>query len=143
MPCGVVSPIAIKNGFLLNDARSFYVDDKTGYVAFASRVGLTPSPTCLRRCGFKNVARGVLRIDGVCHGDLNSQAAKMVLDALPAALEMGKDAVETAVRDTTEIMAEVEVRPRLNVKRLGGRRSRPGAVHSRNDSAATSEAVER
>lgn len=34
----------------------------------------------------------------------------MVLDALPAALGMDKDAVETAVRDTAEIIAEAERR---------------------------------
>jgi hypothetical protein len=34
----------------------------------------------------------------------------MALDALPAALEMDKDAVETAVRDTAEIIAEAERR---------------------------------
>jgi len=63
-----------------------------------------------RRCGFKNVTKGIRRIDSVCHGDLDSQAAKMVLDALPAALEMGRGAVETAVRDTAEIIAEAERR---------------------------------
>ncbi len=63
-----------------------------------------------RRCGFKNIDKGIRRIDGVCHGDLDSPAAKMVLDALPAALEMDKDAVETAVRATAEIIAEAERR---------------------------------
>ena len=35
-----------------------------------------------RRCGFKNVEKGLRRIDGVCHGDLDSPGAKMVIDNL-------------------------------------------------------------
>ncbi len=73
------------------------------------RLGMRRSELA-RRCGFKNVAKGIRRIDGVCHGDLDSPAAKMVLEALPAALELDKDAVETAVRATAEIMAEAERR---------------------------------
>ncbi len=73
------------------------------------RLGMRRSELA-RRCGFKNVAKGIRRIDGVCHGDLDLQAAKMVLDALPAALEMDKDAVETAVRATAEIIVEAERR---------------------------------
>ena len=33
-----------------------------------------------RRCGFKNLDKGLRRIDGVCHGDLDLPGAKMVLD---------------------------------------------------------------
>ena len=59
-----------------------------------------------RRCGFKNVEKGVRRIDGVCHGDLNSPGAKMVLDNLAVALEVDKNVVENAIAATAEIIAE-------------------------------------
>lgn len=71
------------------------------------RLGMRRSEL-VQRCGFKNIVKGIRRIDRVCHGDLDSPAAKMVLDALPAALEIDKDAVETAVRDTAEIITEAE-----------------------------------
>jgi hypothetical protein len=61
-----------------------------------------------RRCGFKNVEKGLRRIDGVCHGDLDSPGAKMVIEALPAALEVDKDVVEEAIAATAEIIAEAE-----------------------------------
>ena len=48
-----------------------------------------------RRCGFKNLAKALRRIDGVCHGDLDSPGAKMVLDNLAVALEVDKVVVET------------------------------------------------
>ena len=59
-----------------------------------------------RRCGFKNLAKALRRIDGVCHGDLDSSRAKMVLDNLAVALEVDKDVVEKAIRSTAEIIAE-------------------------------------
>jgi hypothetical protein len=59
-----------------------------------------------RRCGFKNLNKGLRRIDGVCHADLDSPGAKMVIDALPAALEVDKKVVEEAIAATAEIIAE-------------------------------------
>jgi hypothetical protein len=59
-----------------------------------------------RRCGFKNLAKGLRRIDGVCHGDLDSPGAKMVLDNLAAALEVDQVEVEEAIAATAEIIAE-------------------------------------
>ena len=41
-----------------------------------------------RRCGFKNLDKGLRRIDGVCDGDLDLPGAKMVLDNLAVALEV-------------------------------------------------------
>jgi len=61
-----------------------------------------------RRCGFKNLAKALRRIDGVCHGDLGSPGAKMVLDNLAVALEVDKDVVEKAIRSTAEIIAKTE-----------------------------------
>jgi hypothetical protein len=59
-----------------------------------------------RRCGFKNLDKGLRRIDGVCHGDLDSPGAKMVLDNLAVALEVDKNVVEEAIAATAEIIAE-------------------------------------
>ena len=59
-----------------------------------------------RRCGFKNVEKGLRRIDGVCHGDFDSPGAKMLLDNLAVALEVDKAVVEEAITATVEIIAE-------------------------------------
>jgi hypothetical protein len=59
-----------------------------------------------RRCGFKNLAKALRRIDGVCHGDLDSPGAKMVLDNLAVALEVDKNLVEDAIAATTQIIDE-------------------------------------
>jgi len=61
-----------------------------------------------RRCGFKNLDKGLRRIDGVCHGDLDSPGAKMVLDNLAVALEVDKNLVEEAIAATTKIIAEAK-----------------------------------
>jgi hypothetical protein len=63
-----------------------------------------------RRCGFKNVAKGLRRIDGVCFGDLDSPGAKVVIDNLASALEVEKEVVEAAIHATAEIIAETERR---------------------------------
>ena len=59
-----------------------------------------------RRCGFKNVEKGLRRIDGVCHGDFDLPGAKMLLDNLAVALEVDKAVVEEAITATVEIIAE-------------------------------------
>jgi hypothetical protein len=71
------------------------------------RLGLRRSELA-RRCGFKNLSKGIRRIDGACHGDLASQGAKMVLDNLPAALEVGVDTVERVIVATAAIIADAE-----------------------------------
>jgi hypothetical protein len=53
-----------------------------------------------RRCGYKNISKGVRRIDQVCGGDLGSPSAKIVLEALPAALEVDVDTVRSAIQAT-------------------------------------------
>jgi hypothetical protein len=60
-----------------------------------------------RRCGFKNISKGVRRIENVCHGDLVSPAAKAVIVALPAALEAEASEVEKAVAETAVIITRV------------------------------------
>jgi hypothetical protein len=67
------------------------------------RLGLRRSELA-RRCGFKNVEKGLRRIDGVCHGDLDSPGAKVVIDALPAVLGVDKNVVDEAIAATTKII---------------------------------------
>lgn len=62
------------------------------------------------RCGFKNISKGLRRIDSVCCGDLNSQTSKKVLDALHAALEVETAVVEAAIQETVNVIAEAERR---------------------------------
>ncbi len=57
-----------------------------------------------RRCGFKNISKGLRWIENVCHGDRVSPAAKAVIVALPAALEMGAHEVEKAVKETADLI---------------------------------------
>jgi hypothetical protein len=61
-----------------------------------------------RRCGFKNLDKGLRRIDSICHGDLDSPGSKMVLDNLAVALEVDKNVVEEAIAATAEIIAEAK-----------------------------------
>jgi hypothetical protein len=70
-------------------------------------LGLRPSELA-QRCRFKNIAKGIRRIDSVCCGDLDSESAKMVLEALPKALVIEKAVVEKAIHETAEIIAEAE-----------------------------------
>jgi hypothetical protein len=71
------------------------------------RLGLRRSELA-RRCGFKNLDKGLRRIDGVCHGDLDSPGAKMAIDALPTALEVDKKVVDDAIVATVEMIAEAK-----------------------------------
>ncbi len=45
------------------------------------------------RCGFRNVSKGLRRIDALCDGDLSSMASMKVIATLPAALEVGESVV--------------------------------------------------
>ena len=62
------------------------------------------------RCGYKNVAKGLRRIDALCEGDIDSEGATMVIRALPAALEIDKSKVAAALQETAEIIEEEERR---------------------------------
>jgi len=59
------------------------------------QIGLGRGELALR-CGFKNVAKGLRRINAICHGDINSKGATMVINALPAALEIDQSKVAAA-----------------------------------------------
>jgi hypothetical protein len=59
----------------------------------------------VRRCGFRNISKGLRRVENACHGDLDSPSAKTILAALPAALELEASEVEKAVEETADIIA--------------------------------------
>src|SRR5712671_3473521 len=61
-----------------------------------------------RRCGFKNIAKGIRRIEAMCSGDLDSAPSRMILKALPVALEVSDDIVSAAVRETAASVEESE-----------------------------------
>ncbi len=62
----------------------------------------------VRRFGFKNVAKGIRRLDALCDGDLASSSARMILAALPVALGVEAGEVEKAVQATATIIARAK-----------------------------------
>ena len=58
----------------------------------------------VRRAGFKNVAKGLRRLDELCAGKLKSTAS--LIAGLPAALELPPEVVADAVRQTEQQVAE-------------------------------------
>jgi hypothetical protein len=51
-----------------------------------------------RRLGYKNIAKGIRRIDALCEGDF--EGTKQVLDGLPQALETSAETVTLALDQT-------------------------------------------
>ena len=51
-----------------------------------------------KRLGYKNVAKGIRRIDGLCEGDI--EGTKQFLDVLPRALETSGETVKRALDQT-------------------------------------------
>jgi hypothetical protein len=54
--------------------------------------------TLSKRLGYKNIAKGIRRIDGLCDGDF--EGTKQFLDVLPQALETSADTVKRALDQT-------------------------------------------
>ncbi len=61
-----------------------------------------------RRCGFKNLAKGMRRLDAVCKGDIDSPSSRMILTALPTALDVEEGIVQAAVRETAETLEQMD-----------------------------------
>src|SRR4051812_2377741 len=64
----------------------------------------------VRRVGFKNAAKGIRRIEAMCAGDLVSLSAKMILKALPVALEVSEEIVQDKVHETAWVLEQNEKR---------------------------------
>ncbi len=61
-------------------------------------------PELVRRAGFRNVAKGLRRLDELCAGELKSTAS--LIAGFPAALELPPEVIAYAVRQTEQQIAE-------------------------------------
>ena len=77
--------------------------------ARATELGVSRSELA-RRCGFKNINKGLRRIEQVFGGDLNSPSAMMILDALPMALVIQKEIINSAVRESSDLIERDRLR---------------------------------
>jgi hypothetical protein len=62
-----------------------------------TELGLSPSEL-VKRLGYKNIAKGIRRIDALCDGDIGG--SKQFLDMLPQALETSAETVKIALDET-------------------------------------------
>jgi hypothetical protein len=60
----------------------------------------------VRRAGFKNVAKGLRRLDQLCSGEL--KATRALIAGLPAALELPPEVIFDAIRQTERQIAEAK-----------------------------------
>ena len=71
-----------------------------------------------KRLGYKNIAKGIRRIDALCEGDING--TKQFLDMLPQALETSAETVKCALDQTVrdiELAAKQEAETRDKIWR--------------------------
>ena len=80
-----------------------------------------------RRCGFANVNKGLRRIEAMCTGHLDSRSARMILTRLPAALEVGQDVIDAAVRETADSLGQCKERVAAQQQPLGAESFKPHA----------------
>jgi hypothetical protein len=59
-----------------------------------------------KRLGYKNIAKGIRRIDALCEGDI--EGTKQFLDVLPQALEASPETVKLALEETVREIELVE-----------------------------------
>lgn len=52
------------------------------------------------RCGYKNVAKGLRRLDAIWGGDLDSSTSRAILETLPTALEIDERVIQTAINES-------------------------------------------
>jgi hypothetical protein len=64
-----------------------------------------------KRLGYKNIAKGIRRIDVLCAGDI--EGTKQCLDALPQALETSADTVKRALDQTVRELEFAEARDKI------------------------------
>lgn len=68
-------------------------------------LGLRPVEL-IRRCGYKNIAKGIRRLEQLRRGDFSSSAT--LIRTLPSALDVPTEAVRKAVQDTQREIHEAE-----------------------------------
>ena len=62
----------------------------------------------VRRCGYRNVSKGLRRLDQLCKGDFASSTT--LIHGLPSALEVTADVVKQAVEQTRQELQEADER---------------------------------
>jgi hypothetical protein len=60
----------------------------------------------VRRCGYKNIPKGLRRLEQLCQGDFARSIA--LIHALPAALEVGTEVVKQAVEQSQQNLREAK-----------------------------------
>jgi hypothetical protein len=65
----------------------------------------------VRRASYKNIAKGLRRLDELCAGELDK--TKALIRALPAALDVAPEAVVRAIEQTRSHIAQAEETARL------------------------------
>lgn len=68
-------------------------------------LGLRPVEL-IRRCGYKNISKGLRRLEQLCQGDYSSSAT--LIRSLPAALDVPEEALWKAIEDTKRQIHEAE-----------------------------------
>lgn len=63
-------------------------------------------PELVRRCGYRNIGKGLNRFNDIWQGSLHSVSSAKILTALPAALELDADIVQDAVRQSEELLQQ-------------------------------------
>lgn len=76
-----------------------------------SRVLDLNRPDLVRRAGYKNIAKGLRRLDELLAGDLDK--SRGLVRALPAALDVPTEVVEHAIAETRRRIAEAQEAARL------------------------------
>ncbi|HEY8650113.1 MAG TPA: hypothetical protein VIL70_04285 [Chthoniobacterales bacterium] len=71
-----------------------------------------------KRLGYKNIAKGIRRIDALCEGDF--EGTKQFLEALPQALETSAETVTLALDQTVKSNWQRSENPK-RVTKSGGR----------------------
>jgi hypothetical protein len=79
-----------------------------------------------KRLGYRNIAKGIRRIDALCDGDL--EGTKQFLDALPQALETSSDTVKLALEQTVRELELAEKQEAEARDKLWRENFRPHAI---------------
>ena len=77
-------------------------------LSFSIAVAHSDRSELVRRAGFKNVAKGIRRLDELCGGEL--QKTEWLMKGLPSALELAPHLVADAFRETEKQLAEIKRR---------------------------------
>jgi hypothetical protein len=88
-------------------------------------LGLDPGEF-VRRCGYRNVSKGMRRLEQLCAGDL--QKGQSLLRALPVALEISLDVVNRAIAETRQQVDDANARAAAEKEAAWRAAFRPHAI---------------